>query len=753
MHTFNYVTVADTAKPTKSMQIIILFFVFLALIIYLLLFLPQTINHSSLPKPFMLYQGYLRKIYCQHAYFIHKKPTEVIAFNRPKQPLNLVMVPRGRKETDRSFLEELKYARKGNVDEIQSQKRKIEIEEIGLIPGEKPVAHFVLIEGAPGIGKSTLCWQLCRLWAEGKLQHKWDLMVLIEIRHETMRKARSVYDLLYHPNDKTRELITNEIKEKEGEGLLILFDGYDELSDDQRSELSVLQLILTNQLLSKATVVVTSRPMATANLPSQFIEELDQHIAIAGFDKDTIHTYIRSACGDNRNLSEDFHTYVSARPFIFSIMYNPLHCTIVTELYIQYWQDGQKGFAPNTLTELYTSLVLNLIRRNSAYNVWYMSDLPAHVNNSLMQLAELAARRLKEEKYVFSSVPHDTLGLMVPMRQIYDIRASQPAYMFLHLTLQEYLSAFYWSQQTQQQFIRDIFLKQGKILHHMHACARFAFEHKSKNNDYCESVHWPHLLFLAGLTKFSHPFSFELIPKEENLYHYHDVGFLCQLSFEAQSPQILSTTLSSKEVVISGRFDTLDLFLIGYCIANSDNTTIWDIRWDLKMRDDPENIRPVFTISCAAIACFSVISDGLYYSVNTIDWNARPSVHLKIRLECLLQNIPKIHLLTTVTSRLDGIHSQILNSGEGFSLLQSISHFFPRLVSLQLPALSFILTDSPQLPQSLVSIRDLILPHYKVLLDNLHEYPALEDLDIYNIIYHRKMLVLYYRLHTCNACY
>ena len=642
------------------------------------------------------------------------------------------MVHRKKNEIDRLLKEEHDYARKGNVDEIRNQKRTIKIEEIGIIPGDKPVAHFVLIEGAPGIGKSTLCWQLCRLWAEGKLQHKWDLMVLIEIRHESMRNAGSVYDLLYHPNDETRELIANKVKEQEGEGLLILFDGYDELSEDQRSELSVFQLVLTNRRLSKATVVVTSRPMATRSLPSQFRKKLDQYIVIEGFDNDTIYTYIRSACGNKRNLLENFHTYVSSRPFILSVMSNPLHCTIVTELYIQYWQDGQRGFAPNTLTELYRSLFLNLISRNLTDNVWHMSDLPAQVNNSLMQLTELAASGLKEEKYVFSNVPNDTLGLMVRVRQIYDIRASKPAYMFLHLTLQEYLSALYWSQQTQQQ-IMDDFLKEGNILRHMDKCASaglHTFQNTGKDNDECESVHWPHILFLAGLTKLSHPFSLELIPKKENLHDYYTVS-LCQLSFEAHSPQILSTRLSSRKVVQMIRGDdALDAFLLGYCIANSDNTTIWHIK----------SYRIEIGIFTTTMTCthFSMISDGLYYSLNTTDWSARPSqpsVHLHIPLKCLLQNIPRIHLLTSVTSELYGIYYEKLNSGEGFSLLQSIFHFFPRLELLHLPELSFILTDSPQLPQSLVSIRHLTLPHYKVLLDNLHEYPALEDLEIYTYMY------------------
>ena len=719
---FQYVT------PTEIMKnIYILLFVVLAL--SLLVFLPQTINHSPLPEPLVLYQGYLRDTYREHEYSIYTKPTEFLAPNRPKQPLKLVMVPRAKNETDRSFLKEHEYAFKGNVDKIRNQKRTIEIKEIGLTPGDKPVAHFVLIEGAPGIGKSTLCWQLCRGWVEGKLQHKWDLMVLVEIRHETMRKAQSVYDLLDYPDDPTtRKSIEHEVQKRKGEGLLLIFDGYDELSKDQRSELSVFQQILTNRLLPNATVIVTSRPTAIASLPSQFIQDLDQHISIVGFDKDTIQTYIRFACGDNRKLSKDFYTYVSNRPFIFSVMYNPLHCTIVTELYIQYWQDGQKGFAPNTLTELYTSLVLNLIRRNSAYNVWHMSDLPAHVNNNLIQLAELAASGLKEEKYVFSNVPHDTLGLMVPVRQIYDIRASQPAYMFLHLTLQEYLSALYWSNQTQQQ-LRDEFLKKGNILSRMDRCGGFAFNSEKKKN-YCESDHWPHILFLAGLTKLSHPFPLGLIPKKKRLYLGY-IYFLCHLSFEAKSPQILSTMLSSRNVDPfvhfdpSGRhIDTFGLFLLGYCIANSDNTTTWDIR-DLRYckQDNRHTVFATFTIC----TCFSMISDGLYYSLNT---TARPSVQMEIYWYCLLQNIPRINLLTSVTSQLYGIDGQKLKSGDGFSLLQSISHFFPRLLLLELPILSFILTDSPQLPKSLVTIRDLTLPHYKVLLDNLHEYPALEDLEI-----------------------
>ena len=408
---------------------------------------------SPLPTaPFTQYKNYLHGVYHKNAYSIYIKQSEIAVSSRPEQPLNLVLVHKPKDELESSHKEQMKYAFYGNVDLVQKQNAVIKIEEIGSTLITKTPAHFVLIEGAPGMGKSTLCWQLCRLWSEGKLRHKWDLMVLVEIRDETTRKARTVYDLLYHPDDSVRKSIAQEIEKRDGEGLFIIFDGYDELSDDQRHELSIFQRILVNRLLRKATIVVTTRKIDKNSLPSQFKQNLDQHIEIAGFNNCDIHRYISLACGNNTSLFNDFISFVYSHPFLCTVIHNPLHCSIVTELYIQYWQDGRKGFAPNTVTELYSTFLLNLLRRhlNQSIDIEDLSDLPTHVYNNLMQLAELAESGLEERKYIFNKVPGNTLGLMVSVRQLYDIRARRSAYMFLHLTLQEYLTAFYWFQQPRE---------------------------------------------------------------------------------------------------------------------------------------------------------------------------------------------------------------------------------------------------------------------------------------------------------------
>ena len=118
------------------------------------------------------------------------------------------------------------------------------------------------------------------------------------------------------------------IEKQEGKRVLLLFDGYDELSDAQLGEISFLQQLLRNpRLLREATIMITSRPFATKSLPFQFKQSLERHIEIVGFDEDDIETYLSSACEDKQPaLLDDLHLYVSSRPFISSVMYNPLHC-------------------------------------------------------------------------------------------------------------------------------------------------------------------------------------------------------------------------------------------------------------------------------------------------------------------------------------------------------------------------------------------------------------------------------------------
>ena len=74
---------------------------------------------------------------------------------------------------------------------------------------------------------------------------------------------------------------------------MIIYDGYDELSKTQKKHKSVFQRLLIGGILPQATVIVTSRPLATQELPMEFREQLHEHIEVVGFSDNDINEYVK----------------------------------------------------------------------------------------------------------------------------------------------------------------------------------------------------------------------------------------------------------------------------------------------------------------------------------------------------------------------------------------------------------------------------------------------------------------------------
>ena len=73
----------------------------------------------------------------------------------------------------------------GNIDDIKKSKKAIDINQIAQLPdGSQPKS--ILVEGAPGVGKSTFAWKICRKWGKGKLIVQYKLVVLLRLRDKSV---------------------------------------------------------------------------------------------------------------------------------------------------------------------------------------------------------------------------------------------------------------------------------------------------------------------------------------------------------------------------------------------------------------------------------------------------------------------------------------------------------------------------------------------------------------------------------------
>ena len=480
----------------------------------------------------------------------------------------------------------------GNVSHIARKKTELKISDVGKYESRNKItklADSILVEGAPGVGKTTFAWKMSQEWANGKLLQEWSIVLLVQLRDQGVREAKTLHDLLYHPDPAVRQSICDEIMGNYGKSVLVIIDGYDELSDSQRECSSIFQQLVTRKLLPRVTLMILSRPIATRTLPKQFSEHIDQHIEILGFTEENIGCYITSACSDDPGLTKTLNSYLSSHPFTYSLMYNPLQCAIVIDLYRIHWKCEDKKFAPRTMTELYTDLVRTLLLRYLSTHPEYsqrnwliaeFTDLPDEVYEQFKALAQLAVRGIEERVYVFDSgVPEESLGLMHRVEEVYPGRGRSVSYSFLHLTLQEYLAAYHWSQQpaadvknvVDKIFPLDSFIDNFRDLRH----------HDS--NTY---IHPQVVLFIAGMTKLTwcphiHSFQYHQDGTFESLHLLH-------LLYETQCTELINHTLSPAVNTLGCNFinprTAFDFFVTGYCISHSGLT--WSVMASLNTKPE-----------------------------------------------------------------------------------------------------------------------------------------------------------------------
>ena len=202
---------------------------------------------------------------------------------------------------------------------------------------------------APGNGKSTFVWELRRQWLTLESLKRFSLVVLLRLREVGVQTATHITDLLYHSNSELRRHVGEGVESRDGESVLFVFDSFDEFPTELREKSLVTDIISSSTYLPRATVLVTCRPSATAQLQSLFQTGIGKHLEIVGFSEKEIHEYAESVLGYQSKTLANFNEYLSANPVVKAMMYNPLNCAIVVEVYRETSESGKP--IPHTQTQ------------------------------------------------------------------------------------------------------------------------------------------------------------------------------------------------------------------------------------------------------------------------------------------------------------------------------------------------------------------------------------------------------------------
>lgn len=313
----------------------------------------------------------------------------------------------------------------------------------------------ILIEGGPGMGKSTLAVKMCQCWGTGGLLTSYELVILLTLRDPQIQKCKSLHDILSttHPNQKLVETISQTTESNEGQGVCFLMEGYDELPPKLRKNPDCVFNKLP-KLLRKCTSIYTSRPNACEKLCSL----ASRRIKILGFEEKQIYEYVNNAFKNNPSgtkMSSDLILKLRNNPTLQDLTKTPLNIAIACHIF------SVKSDLPDTLTELYKILCLQVIlwhiknRTNNEHELEALCDLnylPDEIPKQFAQVCRIAYQGTVDDILIFSTeylqklkifkgnIEGLSLLMNAPTTSVFGLERS---YNFLHRTVQDFCAAWH----------------------------------------------------------------------------------------------------------------------------------------------------------------------------------------------------------------------------------------------------------------------------------------------------------------------
>ena len=317
---------------------------------------------------------------------------------------------------------------------------------------------MTIVEGNPGIGKTTFCLKLAYDWAHGKIPvecsfPKFEFVFLLKCRDIDGDIMEAISEQLL-PRDmdmeKSVEKLLHFMKDIHNQErlILIILDGLDELPEKAQYHVDEL---LKRRILPFCYVLATTRQERGIVVRKTFV--FDIHLEIKGYKESDSIAYVRrhfETIGQSPK-GEKLIEEMQQNPFLHALRNNPLNLLLLCVIFEDY-----EGKLPTSQTELYQVIVQCLLRRYCAKHSLAVPEgdttLQKRFEEDILALGELAWACLLNDRQSFSEgklseceVKNQNLvarkiGLLY-MEESMKRLSPQHEYWFLHKTFQEYLAA------------------------------------------------------------------------------------------------------------------------------------------------------------------------------------------------------------------------------------------------------------------------------------------------------------------------
>ena len=329
----------------------------------------------------------------------------------------------------------------------------------------------VLIEGVPGSGKSTLVQRMCHDWSVGRFAQDYKVVIQVTLRSLPKDQKLSLEDIIFTSVGDAAivQEVTDFVTAHQGQGVLFIFDGFDELSEEMREKSPVYDII-TGHLAPHSSFMVSTRPIAAESL----YHRVDRRVEISGFGREEVKKFIREYFASNPSAGEKLLSTLSCRPHIMNLCFTPLLCLMVC--YVTSLSDNSPELLLS-LHQLFECVIIHTINHNlerlgrkeradSLQDVMQLSP-------SFNRLIQLAQEGIEKDTIIFSdlnfevdSVFHGLFNCVKAQNRFGTISRT---WHFLHLTLQEFMAVLAVAKKTPEEQVtfwrRHLTLMYNKMGH------------------------------------------------------------------------------------------------------------------------------------------------------------------------------------------------------------------------------------------------------------------------------------------------